>query len=138
MQADDRPMARRQAGEGLVEQLAVREATREVVGSRGVDRRQLDLDDASLAATDEVEAGIREESLQPGVEAVRIAKTGQVAPGADHGLLDGVARELPVAEDQTGGRVQPRETHVEELGEGLMIASPRPFDESSLVHGRLG
>ena len=38
-----------------------------------------------------------------------IAKSRQVAPGADERLLDRVARELRVPEDQAGRRVQPRE-----------------------------
>ena len=54
--------------------------------------------------------------------------SGQVPPGSDERLLDRVARELRVAEDQAGGRVQPREVHVEERGEGVMFASPRSLD----------
>ena len=43
-----------------------------------------------------------------------------------------------VPEDQAGGRVQPRDGRAGERGEGVMIAPPRPLDEPSLVHGRLG
>ena len=75
--------------------------------------------------------------MQPGVEPIRVAETGQVAPGADECLLDRVARELRVPKDQASGRVQPREGRVDESGEGVMIAPPRAFDELSLVHGRL-
>jgi hypothetical protein len=46
-------------------------------------------------------------------------------------------RELRVPEDQASCRVQPREVDVDERGEGVMLASPRPFDGFSLVHGRL-
>src|SRR4029078_4799778 len=80
---------------------------------------------------------VADKPLHPVSECVRIAETGQIAPGADHRLLDGVARELAVAEDQAGGRVQPREAHVEESSGGVMLALPRSLDESSLVHGRL-
>src|SRR5690242_12026606 len=75
--------------------------------------------------------------MQPGVEPLRVAETGHITPGPDGGLLDRVARELRVAEDQPGSRVQPREAHVEQGREGVMIASPRPLHETSLVHGRL-
>ena len=64
------------------------------------------------------------------------AESGQVSPGSDERLLDRVARELRVAEDQAGCRVQPREVHVEERGEGVMLASPRSLDQASLVPGR--
>src|SRR3954452_16161689 len=75
--------------------------------------------------------------MEPGVETVRVTKAWQIAPGADGCLLDRVTRELRVAEDQPGRRVQPRETHVEQGREGVMIASPRSLHECSLVHGRL-
>ena len=68
------------------------------------------------------------QSMEPGVEPVRVAKPGQVPPGSDERLLDRVARELRVPEDQAGGRVQPREAHIEERGEGVMFASPRSLD----------
>ena len=74
---------------------------------------------------------------KPGIEAIGIAKTGQVAPGADETLLDRVACELRVAEDQPGCRVQPRDGRADEHREGVMIASLRPVDEVSLVHGCL-
>src|SRR6188472_4325804 len=135
MQGDDRPVARVQTGEGLVEQLAVGEGTRHVVRGRCVDRGELDLDDPTLAAADEVETGIDEQSMEPGVEPLRVTETGQITPGADERLLDRVARELRVAEDQPGGRVQPREPDIEERSEGLMIASLRSVDAGSLVHG---
>ena len=75
--------------------------------------------------------------MQPGIEPVRVTKTGQVAPGADQAVLDRVARELRVPDDEAGGRVQPRKPNVEQRGEGVMLASPRLLDEGSLVHGRL-
>jgi hypothetical protein len=40
-----------------------------------------------------------------------------------------------VPEDQSGGRVQPRDEQAGEHREGVMIASLRPLDEFSLVHG---
>src|SRR5436305_8587720 len=85
----------------------------------------------------EVEARVDDQSMEPGVEPIRVTKAGQVSPGSDGCLLDRVARELRVAEDQAGSRVQPREMDVEQGREGVMIASPRPFNETSLVHGRL-
>ena len=72
--------------------------------------------------------------MEPGVEPVRVAQARKVAPGSDERLLDRIARELRVPEDESGGRVQPRDGQVDELGEGVMIASPRPYDETSLVH----
>ena len=50
----------------------------------------------------------------------------QVLPGPEHPLLDRVARELGVPEDEAGGRVQAREAPTDEHAEGLMIALARP------------
>ena len=74
--------------------------------------------------------------MDPGVERVRVAQPGQVPPGPDERLLDRVARELRVVEDQSGRCVQPRDALADELGEGVMIAPPGPLDELSLVHRR--
>ena len=81
-----------------------------------------------------IEAGIDGQAMEPGVEPVRVAKAREVAPGADERLLDRIARELRVPEDESGGRVQPRDGQVDERGEGVMIAPPRSDDETSLVH----
>ena len=85
----------------------------------------------------EVETGVDDEAVQPGFEPVEIAQSRQLSPGSDERLLDRVARELRVPEDQPSGSVQPREGGVDELGEGVMITPPRAFDELSLVHCRL-
>ena len=50
--------------------------------------------------------------MQPGVEPVRITKSGQIPPGAYQGVLDRVARELRVPKDEARGRVQPGEAAV--------------------------
>jgi hypothetical protein len=137
MHRDDRSMARIEAPERRVDQLAVGQRAR-VIGHRGrIDRCQLDLDRASSTAPGEIETGVDRQSVQPGLEPLRIAKTRQVAPGADECLLDRVARELRVPKDEAGGRVQPRESDVDEFGKGVMIASLRSCNGVSLVHGRL-
>ena len=83
-----------------------------------------------------IDAGVNGQPVEPGIEPVGVAQPGQVPPGSHHGLLDRVARELRVPEDETGGRVQPRDGRVDEHAEGVMIAPACPLDETSLVHGR--
>ena len=67
----------------------------------------------------------------------RVAKTGEMSPGSEVALLDRVACELRVPEDEPGCRVQPHDGRVDELREGLMIAPLRSLDEKSLVHANL-
>jgi hypothetical protein len=81
---------------------------------------------------------VDDESVEPGLEPVRITQCGQVPPGSKVSILDRVARELRVAEDQSGRRVQPRNGRADEHRKGVMIASLRSLDETTLVHGCLG
>ena len=97
----------------------------------------LDLDRPPSTATREIETRIDGQAIDPGVEPIGLTKASQVAPGPEETLLDSIARELVVPEDQASGRVQPRDGRVNELGEGVVIALPRPLDELSLVHGHL-
>jgi hypothetical protein len=75
--------------------------------------------------------------MEPGVEPLHVAQRGQVTPAPKERLLDRVPREFGVPEDEAGGRVQARDGRAGQHGEGVMIASLRSLDESSLVHGRL-
>jgi hypothetical protein len=100
-------------------------------------RCELDLDDPPAPLAGKVEAGIDGEAIEPGVEPVGISKLLEIPPGPDQRLLDRVACELGVPEDEASGLVQPHDGGASELGEGVMIASVCPLHEPSLVHGRL-
>ena len=88
-------------------------------------------------ATQAIDTGTDEQSVDPGVEPVGVAQPRQVPPGADQGFLDRVSRELAIPEDEPGCRVQPRDSRAGKHREGVMIAPLRLFDETSLVHRRL-
>jgi hypothetical protein len=102
-----------------------------------MERIELDLDHTSFPVAGEVETGIHGEAVEPRIEPVEISKLPEIPPGADQSLLDRVACELGVSEDEASGLVQPHDRPAGELGEGVMIASPGTFHEPSLVHGRL-
>ena len=136
VQDDDRAPLRIEVLERLVEQLAVgdrrtrcrrRPGRRSGSSSTSIGRRRRRRMMSMQAWTTS--------SAQPGVEPCRgRASAGQVPPGADESILDRVARELRVPEDQPGRRVQPRDGRAGERGEGVMIAPLCSFDEVSLVH----
>ena len=81
-----------------------------------------------------IEARVHREPVQPGLEPVGLPKLREIPPGPDQRLLDRVACELRVPEDEAGGLVQPHDGRAGELREGVMIASPGSLDELSLVH----
>ena len=82
--------------------------------------------EAASPMPSEIETGVDGESMEPGVETIRVAQAGQIAPGSDERLLDRVARELRVPEDEASRSVQPRAGRASKHRKGVMIASPSP------------
>jgi hypothetical protein len=74
--------------------------------------------------------------MEPGVEPPGVTQPPEIAPGSDERLLDRIAGQLRVTEDEAGCPFQPRGGIAGEHGEGVMIAATRSLDETSLVHGR--
>ena len=99
-----------------------------------MDRRQLDLGRTATSLAQRIDTRTHDKPPQPGFEPVWVAQTGQVPPGPDETFLDRVSRELVIPEDQAGRRIQPRDERAGKRGKGVMIASPGPLDELSLVH----
>ena len=94
------------------------------VGGRRLSRHLLDMDIEAMAPSPPnlVGAGVDKESIQPGVEAGRVAQRGQIAPCADEGVLDGVHRLVRVPEHEPSGAVETRDRGACQHGEGVMIA----------------
>jgi hypothetical protein len=84
-----------------------------------------------LVAT-HVGAGIDEESAEPGIEAVDVAKPRQLSPCVDERFLDGVLGPLPIAKDQAGDRVQTVTRGGRKDLEGVVIAVSCRFHDRSL------
>ena len=135
VQDDDGSPCRVEPTEGVVDELALDDSQGGIRNRRTVDRLQLDLDGSRTPAAQAIDAGSNEESMEPSVEPIRVAQSGQVSPCPNERFLDRVAGKLPIPEDQARGCVQPRNPGADEHGEGVMIAPPGPFHESSLVHG---
>ena len=138
VQDDDRPSPLVEPPHCGIDDLAIGQGARDVADGRPIDRVEFDLDDPSAPTAPKIEASVDGQSMEPGVEALGVTQPREIAPGSDECLLDRVAGQLRIPEDETGGTVQPRGGPAYEFGEGVMIASPRSLDESWLVHGRLG
>ena len=81
-----------------------------------------------------IDAGAVQQAVEPGVEAVGTAQRGQVTPGPDERLLDGVLGLVGVAQDEPGGGIQPEDRGACQRGEGVMIAPSRSLHEFLLHH----
>ena len=100
-----------------------------------MDLGKLDLDAPAPGRPELIAAGVEEEPVEPGVEAIGIAQGGQVPPAPDERLLDGVLRAVGVLQDESSRGVQPADRGACQHGKGVMIAIPCPLHEVSL-HGR--
>ena len=127
-------MGRVEPSQGPVDQITIGYAV-SVVGRREIDGQNVNLDRAPPTPAGLVEAGVHEEPMQPGVEAVGITKPRQVAPRPHERVLDRVAREFAVPKDEACGTVETGRSRRCKQGEGVVIASPRPLDELPSLHG---
>ena len=134
MKDDDRPRFGREAAEAALELVAVVGHGLAVVDRRGVDRGEFDVEAMAPEPARLIDAGADEQSVEPGVEAIRIAQRREVTPGAHERFLDGVLGLIRIAEDESSGRIQPEHRGAGKRGEGVMIASSRPLHEFSLHH----
>ena len=71
-------------------------------------------------------AGVDERSLEPGVEPLRIAEAGQLAPGDHQRLLHRVLGEVDVAEDAARDPEEQVPTRAGQDGERLPVARAGP------------
>ena len=97
-----------------------------------MDLGKLDLDASALGGPELIAAGVEEEPVEPGVEAIGVAQGGQVPPAPDERLLDGVLGAVRVLQDESSRGVQPADRGACQHGEGVMIALPRSLHEVSL------
>ncbi len=134
MQDDDRAMLRLETSQCPVELVAQGECLGRIGQSDEPRWVELDFGHATTPSTRQVETGMNGQSMEPGIEPVRVAKPGQIPPGADEGFLDRVAGKLAVPEDQPRSRVETGDRRARKRGEGVMIAPPRSLDEFPLIH----
>ncbi len=135
MKNDDRPLLGLQPLECVIEQFAVGDRGGHVGDGRCVHRQQLHLDRPPTTPAHHVDAGAEDEAVEPGLEAIGIAEAGQVPPRGEEAFLDRVSGELVVPKDEAGRGIQAPDERDGKVGKGVMIASPSPLDELSLVHG---
>jgi hypothetical protein len=102
-----------------------------------VDREKLDLERSTPGPARLVQAGMHDETADPGIEPVGVTKGRQIPPGTDEGVLDGVLRTFGIAEDQPSDRVQSTDRGACQDREGVMIATLRLLHEIAL-HVPLG
>jgi succinyl-CoA synthetase beta subunit len=131
MQDDEDPLIRREAPEATIELVAVGEHRSAVAGGK-VDGGEINVEAVPAKASRLVDAGSHEETVQPGVEAIRVAERGQVAPSPDERVLHRVPGLFPIPENEASGGIQAVDRGACQRGKGVMIAPLRPLHDVPL------
>lgn len=95
------------------------------IRQRGVMIIEHDLACASPPAED-IAASVSDDSVEPGVESIDIAKLRQLSPGRDEAVLDHVTRISLVVEHGAGRPKCPIQSRFHELGEGISVTPGGP------------
>ena len=126
MQDEDRALLDRQASERPVERIAVVDGDEVIRTRRPVDRQDSDIGRPRPATPGLGVAGVDEHLADPGVEAIRVAEGRELAPDGDEGTLQGVLRQIVVAQDPRGERVHPVAGQLDQRRERIAIAMSVP------------
>jgi len=129
VQDGDGAMLGRQAPERPFERIAIVDGDGLVRSSRSVDREQSNLVAPPLVLAVLLVTGVHEESMEPDLEAFRVAQLRKLAPGEKECLLDGVLSPLDIAKDPVRDGVAAVTVQVDEIGKGNLVALPRSLDQ---------
>src|SRR5689334_13238028 len=104
MEDEHGALLERQASERSVELVPVMDGEDAVLGDRLSQGQEADVGRPAPLTAGFGVALVRQDPMQPWLEAIGVAKRPEIAPGTYEGGLDGVLREVGVAEDPRGDR----------------------------------
>ena len=130
MKNEDGPLLRRKASEATVQLVPVVDPQKLIGGGRSVRLEQDDIGREVPATSRLGVAGVDENPVEPCLESIEIAQSGEVPPDLDEGYLDRVLGEVGVAQDPMGDEDAAVADLTNQGAEGLLVALPR------LVHDR--
>ena len=132
MQHDDRPLLRCQKSECVIERSTVDDGGRNVRGGRkGNGQGANPRGPTSVTSRFDV-AGMDHDPVQPRIEPFGISQVGEVAPGAQEGLLGGVLCAIGFPKDPVREGVAATDVLRRQGSEGLLVALRRPLHEFPL------
>ena len=126
------PLFWRETPEPTLDLIAIDERCDVIRGSRSVDREHSDARDPGAPSACLCVAGVDEHSVEPGIEPVRIAESGQLTPGDHERLLHRILGQADVAEDATRDAEQVVPACASQDGECLPVPALGLFDEIAL------
>ena len=129
---EDRPFVGGEPPKATVELVAIGHAE-ELVGTRWVvDGEHMEVRRSPSLAAGLGDADVREEPVDPGIEAIGIAEVRQVTPGDHERILKGILRSIDVAEDPIGDREETVATALDQVDERRLISALGRLDEVAI------
>ena len=128
----DRPFARAEAPESTVELVALRDPKEFVGRWRIVERQEAEVRCHPPFPPGLGNADVREESVDPGVEAVRIAEVPQITPGDHQRVLQGILGPIDIPEDPMRDREEAVTTRAHQVDERRLVTALSRFDEVAI------
>ncbi len=133
-QHQQRPLLGRQSPEGAVELVALGDPEVLIPPDGDVNRQ---LDEAGHVPSHPLrvgDAGMNDEPVEPGIEAIGIPQGREISPGRHERLLDRVLRPVDVAQDALGDREQAPHPRAQELRVRPTVAVASRLDKVA-IHG---
>ena len=129
---EDRALVGGEPTEPAVELVAIGQGQEIVRCGRVVEREHVEVRDPPALPPGFGDADVREESVDPGVEAVRIAEVRQVPPGDHQRVLQGILGPIDIPEDPIRDRVEAIAPRPDQVDECRLISSLGRLDEVAI------
>jgi hypothetical protein len=129
---EDRPLIGVEAPKSTVELVAIRQGQEIVACGRIVEREHVEVGDPPSLPPGFGDADVGEESMDPGVEAVRIAEVRQVPPGDHQRVLQGILGPIDIPEDPICDREETVTATLDQVDERRLISSLGRLDEVAI------
>jgi hypothetical protein len=135
---EHRPFFGLQPPEGTVELVSICHAEERIRLGRRLDGEDPQIRRPATLASRLLDADTGKEALNPGIEPVRVAKVGQVAPGHDEGVLQCILGPIHVAQDPLREREESVTARPHQVDECRLVASLGRLHEIAVhTHHRL-
>ena len=121
-----------QASEAAFQLVPVSDGEEFILRRWKVSRKNAELSDEATIARRLGDAGSDDEAVEPGVEAVRIAERGQIAPGDHQCFLHSILGPIDVSQDPLRDPIQAVAANTDQVGIGLPVTASSELHEIAI------
>ena len=133
---EDRSFVGRQPPEATLQLVTLSDPEQVVRRGRPVDRQHAKVGRPATLARRMRDADIRDDTIDPPIEPIRIAEPTKVAPGDHQRVLESILGSVDVAEDAIREREEPVARGADQVDECRLVATLRRLDEIPVASHR--